>query len=70
MKHISAIIFGIAIVLAAFFLGNAYVKRAHPPQTIRSEVKFSFPRPVTEIIWGGCARFGCLFLRKCLCKTS
>lgn len=34
MKHISAIIFGIAIVLAAFFLGNAYVKRAHPPQMI------------------------------------
>ena len=34
MKHISAIIFGIAIVLAAFFLGNAYVKRANPAQII------------------------------------
>ncbi len=34
MKHISAIIFGIAIVLAAFFLGNAYVKRANPARVI------------------------------------
>lgn len=34
MKHISAIIFGAAIVIAAFFLGNAYVKRANPPQII------------------------------------
>lgn len=34
MKHISAIIFGAAIVIAAFFLGNAYVKRATPPQII------------------------------------
>ncbi|WP_422084051.1 SIMPL domain-containing protein [Ulvibacterium sp.] len=34
MKHITAIIFGIAIVLAAYFLGNAYVKRANPPQVI------------------------------------
>lgn len=34
MKHISAIIFGLAIVIAAYFLGNAYVKRANPPQII------------------------------------
>ncbi len=34
MKHITAIIFGIAIVLAAYFLGNAYVERANPPQVI------------------------------------
>jgi hypothetical protein len=34
MKHISAIIFSIAIVAAAYFLGNAYVKRATPPQII------------------------------------
>ena len=34
MKHITAIIFGLAIVLASFFLGNAYVKRSHPPQVI------------------------------------
>jgi hypothetical protein len=34
MKHISAIIFGLSIILAAVFLGNAYVKRASPPQLI------------------------------------
>ncbi len=34
MKHISAIIFALAIVIAAYFLGNAYVKRANPPQII------------------------------------
>jgi hypothetical protein len=34
MKHITAIIFGVAIVLAAYFLGNAYVERANPPQVI------------------------------------
>ncbi len=34
MKYISAIIFGIAIVIAAYFLGNAYVQRANPPQVI------------------------------------
>ena len=34
MKHISAIIFGLSIILASLFLGNAYVKRANPPQVI------------------------------------
>ena len=34
MKHLTAIIFGIAIVLAAYFLGSAYIKRANPPQVI------------------------------------
>lgn len=34
MKYLSAIIFAIAIVLAAFFLGNAYVKRANPSGVI------------------------------------
>ena len=34
MKHASAIIFGISIVLAAYFLGNAYKERANPPQVI------------------------------------
>ncbi|MFD0798004.1 SIMPL domain-containing protein [Maribacter chungangensis] len=34
MKHITAIIFGAAIVIAAYFLGNAYVNRANPPQII------------------------------------
>ncbi len=34
MKHASAIIFAISIVLAAYFLGNAYKERANPPQII------------------------------------
>lgn len=34
MKHITAVIFGVAIVLAAVLLGNAYVRRANPPQMI------------------------------------
>ncbi|MGI9549803.1 MAG: SIMPL domain-containing protein [Aurantibacter sp.] len=34
MKHLTAIIFSLAIVIAAYFLGNAYVKRANPPQVI------------------------------------
>lgn len=34
MKHLTAIIFGLAIVIAAYFLGNAYVNRANPPQVI------------------------------------
>lgn len=34
MKHLTAIIFSLAIVIAAYFLGSAYVKRANPPQVI------------------------------------
>lgn len=34
MKHLTAIIFALAIVIAAYFLGNAYVKRANPVQVI------------------------------------
>lgn len=34
MKHLTAIIFGFSIVIAAYFLGNAYVKRAQPPRVI------------------------------------
>ena len=34
MKHLTAIIFGASIIIAAAFLGNAYVKRANPPQII------------------------------------
>jgi hypothetical protein len=34
MKHLTAIIFGFAIIIAAAFLGNAYVKRAQPPHII------------------------------------
>lgn len=34
MRYITAIIFAIAIVLAAFFLGNSYVERANPEGVI------------------------------------
>ena len=34
MKHLTAIIFGVSIIIAAFFLGNSYVRRANPPQII------------------------------------
>ena len=34
MKNLPAIIFSFAIVIAAYFLGNAYIKRANPPQII------------------------------------
>ena len=34
MKHVTAIIFGAAIIIAAYFLGNAYVKRASPTHII------------------------------------
>ncbi len=34
MKYLTAIIFSIAIVLAAYFLGNSYVKRAQPAGTV------------------------------------
>lgn len=35
MKQLPAIIFSLAIVIAAYFLGNAYVQRASPPQIIQ-----------------------------------
>ncbi|MBT8186659.1 MAG: SIMPL domain-containing protein [Croceitalea sp.] len=34
MKHLTAIIFGLAIIIAAYFLADAYVQRAHPPRII------------------------------------
>ncbi|MBT8290748.1 MAG: SIMPL domain-containing protein [Muriicola sp.] len=34
MKHASSLIFGISIIIAAFFLGNAYKDRANPPKII------------------------------------
>ncbi len=34
MKHLNAVIFGIAMVVSAYFLGNAYAERANPPQHI------------------------------------
>ena len=35
MKYLTAIIFSIAIVMAAYFLGNSYVKRANPQGVIQ-----------------------------------
>ena len=35
MKYFTAIIFSIAIVLAAYFLGNSYVRRANPQGVIQ-----------------------------------
>jgi len=34
MKHLNAIIFGVAIVISAYFLGNAYVQRSNPARVI------------------------------------
>ncbi len=34
MKHLNPIIFGVAIVVSAYFLGNAYVKRSNPARVI------------------------------------
>lgn len=53
MKYISAIIFSIAIVLAAYFLGNAYVERAQPEGIV--EVTGSGYQDFTSdlIVWEG-----------------
>ena len=34
MKHLNAIIFGVAMIIAANFLGSAYVKRSNPARSI------------------------------------
>ncbi|MGB5229701.1 MAG: SIMPL domain-containing protein, partial [Eudoraea sp.] len=34
MKNLNAIIFGVAIVISAYFLGNAYVERSNPARVI------------------------------------
>ncbi|HET8810887.1 MAG TPA: SIMPL domain-containing protein [Flavobacteriaceae bacterium] len=53
MKYISAIIFSVAIVLAAYFLGNAYVERAQPLGIV--EVTGSGYQDFTSdlIVWEG-----------------
>ena len=53
MKYVSAIIFSIAIVLAAYFLGNAYVERAQPEGIV--EVTGSGYQDFTSdlIVWEG-----------------
>lgn len=53
MKHLTAIIFSVAIVLAAYFLGNAYVKRAQPMGTINVTGSGSSNFTSDLIVWEG-----------------
>ncbi len=53
MKYLSAIIFSVAIVLAAFFLGNAYVKRAQPNGVISVTGSGSENFTSDLIVWEG-----------------
>lgn len=53
MKYISAIIFSIAIVLAAYFLGNAYVSRANPDGVISVTGSGSENFTSDLIVWEG-----------------
>lgn len=53
MKQLTAIIFAVAIVLAAYFLGHAYVKRAQPSQTISVTGNGSENFTSDLIVWEG-----------------
>ncbi|HET8837861.1 MAG TPA: SIMPL domain-containing protein [Flavobacteriaceae bacterium] len=53
MKYLTAIIFSIAIVLAAYFLGNSYVKRAQPAGTIHVTGSGSENFTSDLIVWEG-----------------
>lgn len=53
MKYLTAIIFSIAIVLAAYFLGNAYVKRAQPLGIINVTGSGSSDFTSDLIVWEG-----------------
>lgn len=53
MKYLTAIIFSIAIVLAAYFLGNAYVERAHPVGIINVTGSGSTDFVSDLIVWEG-----------------
>lgn len=53
MKHLAAIVFSIAIVLAAFILGNFYVKRANPPGIIAVTGSGSEDFTSDLIVWEG-----------------
>lgn len=39
MKYVAALFFSIAIVLAAYILGNSYVKGTTPPEVINHHLK-------------------------------
>ncbi|WP_424494543.1 SIMPL domain-containing protein [Salinimicrobium sp. GXAS 041] len=53
MKYIGAVIFAIAIVLAAWFLGNAYVSRANPDGVISVTGSGSENFTSDLIVWEG-----------------
>lgn len=53
MRYLSAIIFAVAIVLAAFFLGNAYVKRSQPKGVISVTGSGSENFTSDLIVWEG-----------------
>lgn len=53
MKYLSAIIFAVAIVVAAYFLGNAYVERAHPKGVISVTGSGSENFTSDLIVWEG-----------------
>ncbi|MDT0688421.1 SIMPL domain-containing protein [Salegentibacter sp. F188] len=53
MKYLSAIIFSIAIVVAAIFLGNAYVSRANPDGVISVTGSGSENFTSDLIVWEG-----------------
>ncbi|MCL6217902.1 SIMPL domain-containing protein [Zunongwangia pacifica] len=53
MKYLSAIIFSIAIVIAAWFLGNSYVNRANPDGTISVTGAGSENFTSDLIVWEG-----------------
>ncbi|MDT0686178.1 SIMPL domain-containing protein [Autumnicola psychrophila] len=53
MKYISAIIFSVAIVVAAVFLGNAYVSRANPDGVISVTGSGSENFTSDLIVWEG-----------------
>lgn len=53
MKHITAVVFSIAIVLASIFLGNAYVNRANPDGKISVTGSGSTDFTSDLIVWEG-----------------
>lgn len=53
MKYLGAIIFSIAIVLAAYFLGNAYIQRAQPQGVISVTGSGSENFTSDLIVWEG-----------------
>lgn len=53
MKYLTAIIFAVAIVLAAYFLGNSYVKRANPTGSIQVTGSGSEDFTSDLIVWEG-----------------